>query len=75
MRAATMLEVNYHLKNDSAFKETHKNFLTRSDKIPMPGGAAARFIIDADIDNASSLVMFVNTEKGFLSFKSLIKEK
>lgn len=75
MRAATLFEVNYHLENDSAFKEAHENFLTRLDRIPMPEGTAARFIIDTNISNVSSLLMFINTERGYLSYKSLITEK
>ena len=75
MRAATLSEVNYHLENDSAFKEAHENFLTRLDRIPMPEGTAARFIVDDTVTDGSCLFMFINTEKGFLNFKSEIKEK
>ena len=31
MRAANVLEIEYHLKNDPAFSKAYKSFLDRSD--------------------------------------------
>ena len=75
MRAADIHEINYHLENDAAFLKAHEDFFARLDRIPMPEGTAARFIVDDTVTDGSCLFMFINTEKGFLNFKSEIKEK